>query len=97
MNNKRKQYSAAFKAKIALAALNGHHTINELATLYELHSSQISKWKGELTKGADVIFADKRKKENETREKETEELYKQIGKQKVEIDWLKKKSGLLFS
>ncbi len=97
MKNNRKQYSSAFKAKIALAAISGHHTINELATMYEVHSTQISKWKADLIKGADNIFTDKRRKENEAKEKETESLYNQIGKQKVEIDWLKKKVGLLYS
>lgn len=94
MKNNRKQYSASFKAKVALAALNGHHTLNELATLYELHPTQINKWKSQLTKEADTIFTDKRKKENETKEKEMDTLYQQIGKQKVAIDWLKKKVGL---
>ncbi len=97
MKNNRKQYSAAFKAKVALAALSGHHTISELAAMYEVHTTQISKWKVQLTQGANDIFTDKRRKENETKEKEMENLYQQIGKQKVEIDWLKKKSGLLFS
>lgn len=94
MKNNRKQYSATFKAKVALAALNGHHTINELASMYELHPTQITKWKSQLVKGAQMIFTDKRKKENETKEKEIENLYQQIGKQKVAIDWLKKKVGL---
>ena len=92
MQNNRKQHSAAFKAKVALAALNGHHTIAELATLYEIHPTQISMWKGKLTREANEIFTDKRKRENESKEKEMENLYQQIGKQKVAIDWLKKKS-----
>ena len=94
MKNNRKQYSATFKAKIALAALNGHHTLSELASMYELHPTQITKWKAQLAKGAQMIFTDKRKKENESKEKEIENLYQQIGKQKVAIDWLKKKVGL---
>ena len=97
MKNNRKQYSADFKAKVALAALNGHHIISELAAMYEVSPVQISKWKAQLTRGANDIFTDKRKKENEMKKKETENLYKQIGKQKVEIDWLKKKVGLLYS
>jgi transposase-like protein len=97
MKNNRKYYTAEFKAKVALATLSGHHTINELSALYELHQTQIGKWKAQLTKGAGELFADRRKKEHESNEKIQENLYKEIGKQKVEIDWLKKKVGLLYS
>ena len=51
MKNNRKQYSADFKAKVALAALNGHHIISELAAMYEVSPVQISKWKAQLTRG----------------------------------------------
>lgn len=92
--NKRNQYSAEFKAKIAMLALSNTQTIAEIASTYKLHPTQISIWKGELQKNAQNIFSDKRKKNLEDRSKLIEELYKQIGQRNVELDWLKKKVGL---
>lgn len=97
MKNKRKQYSNSFKAKVALAALNKTHTITELAGLYEVSPIQIHKWKAKLVKEAENIYGNKYEKKAGNREKEMENLYNQIGKQKVEIDWLKKKVGLFTS
>lgn len=94
MEEKRKKFSSEFKAKVALAALSRMSTIAELAATYEVHPGQITKWKAQLQNGAADIFGDKRKKENFTQERMVENLYKQIGQQKVENDWLKKKVGL---
>lgn len=91
---KRKKFSSEFKAKLALVAMSRMNTIAELASTYEVHPSQIMKWKAQLQSGAADIFGDKRKKENFTQERTVENLYKQIGQQKVENDWLKKKVGL---
>ncbi len=91
---KRKVFSAEFKAKVALAALAKTHTLAELAALYEVHPIQISKWKQDLMMSAEELFRDKRKKEHFDHERTLENLYKQIGQQKVENDWLKKKVGL---
>lgn len=94
MESKRKKFSAEFKAKVALAALSEQHTVAELATLYEVHPSQIALWKKELKDRAIDVFNDRRKKEHYSQERITDTLYQQIGHQKVEIDWLKKKVGL---
>jgi transposase-like protein len=94
MEEKRKKFSSEFKAKIGLAAMSRMNTIAELAETYEVHPSQIMKWKAQLQQRAPDIFGDKRKKENFTQERIMENLYKQIGQQKVENDWLKKKVGL---
>lgn len=91
---KRKIFSAEFKAKVALAALAKAHTLAELAAMYEVHPIQISKWKQDLIISAEAVFRDKRRKENFDHERIMENLYKQIGQQKVENDWLKKKVGL---
>lgn len=92
--NKRRKFNSGFKAKVALAALSNRYTLAELASMYEIHPTQIAKWKLQLQKNAEGLFSDKRKKENFTRERTLENLYQQIGQQKVEIDWLKKKVDL---
>jgi transposase-like protein len=94
---KRRQYSAEFKTQIVLELLSNRSTLNELATKYELHPVQVSSWKKQFLSEAPRVFGDKRKKEERTKEQHIEELYKQIGQQKVENDWLKKKVGLLCS
>ena len=95
--NKRNQYSGEFKAKIAMLAISNTQTIAEMASMYKVHPTQIMKWKSQLQKSAQDIFSDKRKKHLEDKEKLVEELYKQIGQHKVELDWLKKKVGLFSS
>lgn len=90
MPKNQRKHSSEFKAKVALSALSKLQTMNEIASLYEVYLTQITKWKNQLEKNASQIFSDKRKRENEDREKMTGKLYEQIGQQKVEIDWLKK-------
>ncbi len=94
MNMKRKRYDAAFKARIALEALRGEHTIAQLAGRYGVHPNQISKWKKQALEGLPQLFSGKRKQVKKDSEELFNELYQQIGKQKVELDWLKKKSEL---
>jgi transposase-like protein len=90
----RKVYSAEFKAKVAMEAIRGDDTINDLAKKYEIHPNQISIWKTELIEGAKGIFDRKRGKKPPSEEPDREELLRTIGQQKVEIDFLKKKSSL---
>ena len=91
----RKQHSGAFKAKVVLEALKGQRTISELASEYGVHPNQITNWKKLAIEGLPAIFSNqKEKSEKRSQEVETE-LYKQIGQMKVELDWLKKKSGLI--
>lgn len=94
MKNKRRNHSAAFKAKIALAAAKGDKTIAELANEYQVHPNQIIQWKKQLFESLPEIFSRRRKTDEHEREELTAELYQQIGQLKVELDWLKKKSGL---
>jgi len=93
MKNKRRNHSAQFKAKVALAAAKGDKTIAELASQYEVHPNQITKWKKQLLESLPEIFNRSRKKDQHRKDELTEHLYQQIGQLKVELDWLKKKSG----
>jgi transposase len=92
---KRKQYSKEFKAKVALEALKGQKTANEIASEYEVHPSQINTWKKQLLEAAAEVFSRGRDREAEREEAQKDRLYQQIGKLQVEVDWLKKKTGHL--
>ena len=94
MKNKRRNHTAGFKAKVALAAAKGDKTIAELASEYEVHPNQITQWKKQLLESLPEIFSRRRQNEQYQQEELTAELYQQIGQLKVELDWLKKKSGL---
>lgn len=91
MERHRKKYSAEFKAKVALAAARGQKTLSQLAKQYSVHANQISKWKSQLLESAPDLFRDGRQKKKEKDSIREEQLYEQIGRQKVELDWLKKK------
>jgi len=93
MNGKRKQYSNKFKARVALEAIKGDKTIAELSSMYGIHTSQIMKWKKKVLENIPEIFSNKREDSEKGAEEIQDELYKQIGQLKVELDWLKKKSG----
>jgi putative transposase len=89
----RKQYSAKFKAQVALSAIQEGKTLSELSSEFGIHANMIIRWKKDLLARAEEIFgnpADKRSQDSEAREAE---LYRQIGQLKVELDWLKKKSA----
>lgn len=90
----RKIYGADFKARVALEAIKGERTLSELASHYEVHPNLIRSWKQRLLEEMSGIFSDKRKREKQTDEDDKTRLYEEIGRLKVENDWLKKKSGL---
>lgn len=85
--------TAVFKQKVAIEALKGERTINEIAKEYEVHPVQVSQWKKELVEGADVLFG-KRKKKYGVTEIEKAALERKVGQLTIEIDWLKKKLGV---
>jgi transposase len=94
MGAKRKSHSAAFKAQVALAAVRGDRTVNELAAHYGVHPTLIHAWKKQLLAGAEAAFANGGKATGPPEDK-TPELYEQIGRLKVELDWVKKKAASL--
>ena len=96
MKTARKQFTASFRAKVALEAVKGARSVNELAGLYQVHPAQIAAWKKRLVEGAPELLTDgRRKAPGSDGEALTGQLYQQIGQLKVELDFLKKKSGLL--
>jgi transposase-like protein len=95
MSTQRKQYSAEFKARVALEALKGLKTVNELASTYGVHPTQIAHWKHRLHKEMPDIFSVRRAKREQDEAALPAQLYQQIGQLKVEVDWLKKKAGLV--
>ena len=92
---KRKSYSPEFKAKVAFEAAKGVMTANEISSKYEVHPVQVSQWKKELLENIGGIFEGKRKKIPAENQVEASKLYEEIGRLKIEVDWLKKKSEQL--
>ena len=94
MKKQRKSYTAAFKAKVALEAIKGQRTTNEIASAYEVHPNQVTQWKKQAVSQLSEIFSNGRARADAAEEGLRNQLYQQIGQLKVELDWLKKKSGL---
>jgi transposase-like protein len=94
VENLRRKHTPSFKAKVALEAIKEQKTSAELASQYQVHPGQIRNWKTAATKGLIDLFTDKRKSRDQDREELIQELYRQIGELKVDLDWLKKKAGL---
>ena len=82
-------------AKIALEAIKGQRTVQELATAHGVHPNQITTWKKQLVASAEELFSGARERRDVSDEQEKDELYRQIGKLQVQLDWLQKKSGIL--
>lgn len=93
MARKRRSFSPSFKAKVALEAFKGVKTIAEIAQKHKLHPTQINLWKKQLLDGAEDVFLDGKPKpaNSSSDEPESAELYEQIGRLKVQLEWLKKK------
>lgn len=91
----RRVHPPAFKAKVALEAIKEQKTIAELASLYGVHPTQITKWKRKLLDRLELMFSGTFKTKDQEQEELIDALYKQIGKLKVEADFLKKKIGLI--
>ncbi len=95
MSRKRRMLGAALKAKVALAAVKGDRTTAQLASEFDVHTSQVTAWKKQLLEGVSGLFEDGRQKRKDESSADEEELYEQIGRLKMEVEWLKKKSAQL--
>ena len=94
MSRKRMRRTKELKFKIALEAVKGEKQVNEIAKEYNVHPQQVTQWKKELLENGAEIFSGKAEKKLQENEKEKDKLYKAIGYQQVQIDWLKKKLGI---
>ena len=92
---KRRQHSAAFKTKVAVAALRGDRTLSELASAFEVHPVQITQWKTQALAALPEAFASRRGAPDQDQAAVQAALYEEIGRLKVELDWLKKKHELV--
>lgn len=95
MGAPKKQYSAEFKAKVALEAIRGLKTANEIAAEYGVHPTQIAQWKKQALDELPETFSSRRGQQSRSEEALIAALYQEIGQLKVELDWLKKKVGRL--
>ena len=92
MTKKRKQYSSQFKFKVALEAVKGLQTINEIASQNSVHPSQVSTWKKQLQEEGPTVFGQETARQLKAQTARETELFEQIGRLKMELEWLKKKA-----
>jgi transposase-like protein len=95
MTTTRKQYSPRFKAKVAVEAIRGERTLSQLASQYHVHPIQVGQWRKTALEQMADLFVNGRKRKRGDGDVEKDALYEEIGRLKVELDWLKKKVGLL--
>lgn len=91
---RRKVHSPEFKAKVGLEAVKGVKTINEIGQEHGVHPIQVGQWRKAIQEQAKTLFEGKRGPKPVVEHQEPERLYSEIGKLKMELDWLKKKSGI---
>lgn len=91
--SKRKTYTASYKAKVGLEAIRGVKTANEIGQDYGIHPARVGQWKKEILEQAGTLFETKRGRKKVDGQADPERLYSEIGRLKMELDWLKKKSG----
>jgi transposase len=97
MTDQRKRYDSTFKAKVVLESFKNEKTIAELASEYSVHPNQIAQWRKQALEDLPTLFSSGQAKKDKAYEEEKDELLKQIGQLKVEVEWLKKKSGILHA
>lgn len=94
--SKRRTHSPEFKARVAMEAISGRKTIQEIAADHGIHPIQVSQWKKQLLEGASELFSrGKRNQSKDESQVKEAELFQQIGRLQMELEWLKKKSQLL--
>jgi transposase-like protein len=93
MTTKRKKHTAQFKFKVALEAVRNLKTRNQIASQFEVHPTQVGQWKKTLVEKGSAIFETPHHEDKKKQDKQETELYEQIGRLKMELEWLKKKSG----
>jgi transposase-like protein len=91
---KRKTFNSTLKAKVALEAIRGVKTINQIAQEHKVHPTQVNVWKKELLANAADLFEGKRGPKPIDAQSDPDRLYAKIGQLNMELDWLKKKSGI---
>ena len=91
MTKQRRQFTAKFKFQVALEAVKELKTINEIASAYEVHPTQVKQWKKQLQAGGAEVFDEKADKAAQAQSAMETTLYEQIGRLKMELEWLKKK------
>lgn len=94
MPKQRKRHSAELKVKVALEAIKGQRRVNEIAAQYGVHPSQVTAWKRQALEQFPRVFSEGGVREAQEAEQLQARLYQEIGQLKIELDWLKKKSGL---
>jgi len=92
LNKKRRRHSSDFKFRIALEAVKGEKTISQLAGEYNVHPTQITTWKKQLLSQGSTIFTRPNDRQQRDQQERETELYEQIGRLKMELEWLKKKA-----
>jgi putative transposase len=93
MTTTRKQHSAQFKARVAIEAIRGEKTLSQLGSQYKVHPIQIAKWRKAAVEQLPELFVDGRTRQGREETDNRDALYEEIGRLKVELDWLKKNSA----
>ena len=93
MSKQRHSYSAQFKFKVALEAVSGTKTISQLSSEHQVHPNQIGQWKRQLLDGGAQVFTNDQARQKRKQETQETDLFEQIGRLKMELEWLKKKAA----
>lgn len=91
MSKKRRNLSAQLKSRVALEAVREARTVNEIASQFDVHPNQVREWKKQLMAHSASLFEDRRHGKPDTGEELANRLYEEIGRLKVELDWLQRK------
>jgi putative transposase len=95
MPQTRKNHPPSLKARVAIDAIKGHKTTTQITQTYGVHPTQVGFWKRQAVAGLPDVFGNGREQMRQQADTEKAELYQQIGQLKVELDFLKKRAGLL--